>query len=252
MSMLLAISPIDGRYKEKTTELSEFVSEYALIKARLGVEIKYLFALSKLGIVDLSSSEKSKLLKVLEEFDLKEAEKIKKIEDQTHHDVKEVEIYLRSVLSSKSSEMIHFGLTSEDINNLSYRIMLRSASDETIVPPLEDLTNKLLELAKSYKGIPMLARTHGQPAVPTTLGKEMANVAVRLNRQTRKLEDVKLTGKLNGAIGNFNAHLLAAPEVDWIAFSEKFVRSLGFEPNLFTTQINPYDDMRSEEHTSEL
>ncbi|HBB76392.1 MAG: adenylosuccinate lyase [Candidatus Levybacteria bacterium RIFOXYA1_FULL_41_10] len=243
MSMLLAISPIDGRYKEKTTELSEFVSEYALIKARLGVEIKYLFALSKLGIVDLSSSEKSKLLKVLEEFDLKEAEKIKKIEDQTHHDVKAVEIYLRSVLSSKSSEMIHFGLTSEDINNLSYRIMLRSASDETIVPPLEDLTNKLLELAKSYKGVPMLARTHGQPAVPTTLGKEMAVFASRLRRERNKLKDFEFSGKLNGAVGNYNALYFAYPKINWIKFSQKLVESLDFRFNPLTTQVNPPEDI---------
>src|SRR4030043_440364 len=176
-----------------------------------------------------------------------QAERVKQIEDTTRHDVKAMERAFREFVVGTSledvTEMIHFGLTSEDINNLSYRLMLDRARREICVPALDQVVDGFADRASQYKGIPMLARTHGQPAVPTTLGKEMANIAVRLNRQTRKLENVKLTGKLNGAVGNFNAHFLAATEIDWIAFSEKFVRSLGLEPNLFTTQIKPYDDM---------
>lgn len=243
MSRLLAISPIDGRYRNKFSELSEFVSEYALIKARLGVEVKYLFALSNLGIASLSGPEKTKLIKIIKNFDLKEAEKVKELEEKNHHDVKAVEVYLRTFLSGKTSEMIHFGLTSEDTNNLSFRIMLRSASEEVIIPSLESLSGKLSELAKSHKGIPMLARTHGQPAVPTTLGKEFAVFASRLSGQLETLERIKLTGKLNGAVGNYNALHVAYPNIDWIKFSKKFVESFGFKFNSLTTQINSFEDI---------
>lgn len=252
MNNLLAISPIDGRYRDKGTykeraeelsELSELVSEFALIKARLGIEIKYLFALSKIGVVKLSSSEKNKLLKVLKDFDLDEAEEIKQIEDQNRHDVKAVEIYLGKFLSEKTKEMLHFGLTSEDINNLAYRITLRSASEQIIVPSLERLAKKLTDIARKHRAAPMLARTHGQPAVPTTLGKEFAVFASRLSGQLEALERIKLTGKLNGAVGNYNALHFTYPKIDWIKFSERFVESLGFKPNLLTTQINSPEDI---------
>ncbi|KKR76100.1 MAG: Adenylosuccinate lyase [Candidatus Levybacteria bacterium GW2011_GWA2_40_8] len=252
MSKLLAISPLDGRYRDKGTykeraeelsKLSEFVSEYALIKARLGVEAKYLFALSKIGVVSLSQTEKSKLLKVLKGFDLKEAEKIKKIEDECRHDVKAIEIYLSKVLSNKTSEMIHFGLTSEDVNNLAYRITLRNASDEMIIPYFESLIDKLFLFAKDYSSIPMLARTHGQSAVPTTLGKEFAVFAQRISLQTQKLGGVELTGKLNGAVGNYNSLQFVYPNINWVNFSKNFVESLGFKFTLLTTQIQSPEDI---------
>ncbi|MEK9178777.1 MAG: adenylosuccinate lyase [Patescibacteria group bacterium] len=252
MSKLLAISPLDGRYRNKGTyserakdldEIAEFVSEYALIKARLGIEIKYLFALSKIGLVDLSAAERNKLLKALQNFDLKEAEKIKEIEDITRHDIKAVELYLGKFLSEGTKEMIHFGLTSEDIATFAFRITLRSASEEIIIPALEEIVKKLSNLARDHSKLPMLARTHGQPAVPTTLGKEFAVFASRLTLQLAKLKKIEFTGKLNGAVGNYNSLYFTYPEVDWIKFSKKFIESLDFRPNLLTTQVNSNEDL---------
>lgn len=248
LTHLTAISPLDGRYRSRIEDLAPFASEMALIKTRVEIEARYLVGLSEVGLVrPLADQERDALLNLGPSMTVGQAERVKTIEDTTRHDVKAMERAFREFVAGTSlediTEMIHFGLTSEDVNNLSYRLMLNRARREICVPALDQVVDGFAERASQYKGIPMLARTHGQPAIPTTLGKEMANIAVRLNRQTRKLEDVKLTGKLNGAVGNFNAHLLAAPEVDWIAFSERFVRSLGLEPNLFTTQINPYDDM---------
>lgn len=248
LTPLTAISPLDGRYRNRIEDLAPFASEMALIKTRVEVEARYLIGLSEAGLVrPLADQERDVLMNLGPNMTIVQAERVKVIEDTTRHDVKAMERAFREFVAGTNledvTEMIHFGLTSEDVNNLSYRLMLDRARREICVPALDQVVDGFADRARQYKAIPMLARTHGQPAVPTTLGKEMANVAVRLNRQTRKLEDVKLTGKLNGAVGNFNAHLLAAPEVDWIAFSEKFVRSLGLEPNLFTTQINPYDDM---------
>src|SRR3989344_2998158 len=248
LTPLTAISPLDGRYRGRIEDLAPFASEMALIKTRVEVEARYLVGLSEVGLVrPLASQERDVLVNLGPNMTMPQAERVKVIEHTTRHDMKAMERAFREFVAGTSledvTEMIHFGLTSEDVNNLSYRLMLDRARREICVPALDQVVDGFADRARQYKGIPMLARTHGQPAVPTTLGKEMANVAVRLNRQTRKLEDVKLTGKLNGAVGNFNAHLLAAPEVDWIAFSEKFIRSLGLEPNLFTTQINPYDDM---------
>lgn len=240
---LSAISPLDGRYQEKVSELSPFVSEFALVKARIGVEIKYLFALSKIKVVNLSSAEKKKLLNVVADFDLNGAEKIKKIEETTKHDVKAVEIYLRLHLSPKNAEMVHFGLTSEDVNNLAQRIILRSGSNEIIIPTLEKLSNELFLNSQELKNSSIIARTHGQPAVPTTLGKEFAVFASRLSSELKKLRNVQFTGKLNGAVGNYNALAFAYPKIDWIKFSENFVESLGFEPNLVTTQLNSNEDI---------
>lgn len=240
---LTAVSPLDGRYREKVNELSEFVSEFALIKARVGIEIKYLVSLSKIGIVNLSGTEKKKLLRVIKDFGLKEAEKVKRIEDKIKHDVKAVEIYLRSIIGGASSDMIHFGLTSEDINNIAYRIMLRSASENVMTPTLELLISELRLLSKKYKDLPMLGRTHGQPAVPTTLGKEIAVFSSRLESEIEKLNKIKLTAKLNGAVGNYNALVFTYPKINWVKFSKNFIESLGFEPELVTTQVNPSEDI---------
>jgi len=243
MKTLLSISPLSGRYREKVIELEEYTSEYALIKTRIEVEIKYLLALSKIKLVNLSAAEKTKLSSLVKDFDLNDAVKIKQIEDTTKHDVKAVEIFLRDFLSKENSEMIHFGLTSEDVNNIAYRLMLRSASENAIVPTLNKLNNELLSFAKKHKDLPLLARTHGQPAIPTTLGKEFAVFSSRLSSQVTMLNKKKFTGKLNGAVGNYNALHFAYPKTDWIKFSKTFVQSLGLEPNLVTTQINSFEDI---------
>lgn len=248
LTPLTAISPLDGRYRDKVEDLAPFASEMALIKTRVEVEAKYLVGLSEAGLVrPLSDGEREALVTLGPSMTVGQAQRVKEIEQTTRHDVKAMERAFREFVGGTSledvTEMIHFGLTSEDVNNLSYRLMLDRARREICVPALDGVVDGFVGRARQYKGIPMLARTHGQPAIPTTLGKEMANVAVRLNRQVRKVERVQLTGKLNGAVGNFNAHVLAAPDIDWIAFSQRFVRSLGLEPNLYTTQINSYDDM---------
>ncbi len=245
MNKLLSISPLTGRYSDKVSELENYTSEFALIKARIEIEIKYLFALSKIKLVNLSTGEKKKLLSLVQDFNLNEAEKIKEIEETTKHDVKAVEIYLREFLSKENSEMIHFGLTSEDINNLAFRIMLRSASENVIVPTLKQLLKISYQHSQVYKYVPMLARTHGQPAVPTTLGKEIAVFASRLSSQLNILKRTKFTGKLNGAVGNYNALYFAFPKIDWINFSKNFVQSFRLEANLITTQIDPYEDIIS-------
>ena len=240
---LLSISPLSGRYRQKVIELEKHTSEYALIKTRIEIEVKYLLALSKIKVVNLSSSEKKKLSNAVKNFNLTEADKIKKIEERTKHDVKAVEIYLREFLSRENAEMIHFGLTSYDINDIAFRLMLKNASLNIIIPHLEKIDNELLSLSRKYKAIPMLARTHGQPAVSTTLGKEFAVFASRLNSQLKTLNKIKLTGKLNGAVGNYNALAFIFPEIDWIKFSKDFVKSFNLEPNLITTQIDPYEDI---------
>lgn len=248
LTELTAITPPDGRYGDRTQELRPLVSEYALIKTRIEVEAKYVIALSEIGIVrPLSQEEKNKLNSFGPELSLDSAEKIKKIEEEIRHDVKAMERAFRSMLSGTSledvTEMVHFGLTSEDVNNISYRLILKRATEDVSIPNLDKFTNELVMRAEQHKATPMLARTHGQAAVPTTLGKEIVNFASRLNKETRKLKKQKLTGKLTGAVGNLNALKAAYPNVDWISFSEKFVRSFGLEPNLTTTQINPYEDM---------
>lgn len=243
MKTLLSISPLSGRYREKIIELEEYTSEYALIRFRIEVEVKYLLALSKIKIVNLSNVENKKILNLIKNFDLDEAEKIKKIEEATNHDVKAVEIYLRNFLSNINCEMIHFGLTSYDINDIAFRLMIRSASENVISPVVKKLNNELSNFAQNYKSLPMLARTHGQPAVPTTLGKEFAVFASRLGSQLKILKKTKLTGKLNGAVGNYNALHFAYPKIDWIKFSKSFVQSFGLESNLITTQIDPYEDI---------
>lgn len=248
LTPLTAINPLDGRYREKVEDLAPFVSEMALIQTRVEVEAKYLVALSEVGLVRLlTDQEREMLINLGPNMTLPQAQRVKEIEGTIRHDVKAMERVFRETVAGTSledvTEMIHWGLTSEDVNNLSYRLMFDRARKIICVPALDEVVDKLVEMAEQYKGLPMLARTHGQPAVPTTLGKELVNFAYRLNQQTRKLEQMKLMGKLNGAVGNYNAHTLAAPNIDWIAFSQQFVRSLGLDPILFTTQINPYDDM---------
>lgn len=245
---LTAISPIDGRYRHITQELAPFTSEYALIKTRFEIEAKYLVALSKLGLTRKLKKEEIKRLNTFgENISTEDAQKVKEIEDETRHDVKAMERAFREMVQGSSledlTEWIHFGLTSEDVNNLSYRLMVKRATEEVCIPTLDELIAQLAQRTESYRALPMQARTHGQPAVTTTLGKEFGVFATRLNGEVRKLEVVKLTGKINGAVGNYNALRFVAPNVNWEEFSESFVQSLGLKPNLITTQINPYEDV---------
>jgi len=249
LSQLTAISSLDGRYTDKTAELAPLVSEYGLIKNRIEIETKYLLALSKSGVTRKFTDEEVKILTDLAGNDSIDAaiEKVKEIEKETRHDVKAVERMLRAKLEDSSLkdqlEFIHFGLTSEDINNLAYRLQLQRATQQILLPALDEMIDHILEITERFKSTPMLARTHGQSAIPTTVGKEFSVFANRLNKQVRKLEQHKLTGKLNGAVGNFNALTYAYPETDWIKFSEEFISSFGFEPNLSTTQINSPEDI---------
>lgn len=245
---LTAITPLDGRYRQKVAELANYTSEYALIKTRFEIEAKYLIALSDVGIVrKLTPQERQELQTFGQNIELPQAAEVKKIESETRHDVKAMERSFRDLVKDTTledlTEAIHFGLTSEDVNNLAYRLMLQRSTEEVVIPHLTYLVEDLVEKADQSKATPMLGRTHGQPAIPTTVGKEIIIFATRLNRQLSKLQNQKLTGKLNGAIGNFNALLLAFPDIDWVDFSSRFIESFGFEVNLVTSQISPYDDM---------
>ncbi len=246
-SSLTAISPIDGRYRNQVEALSEYSSEYAVIKYRTQIEIKYLIALSKSGVIrKINSSEQKILKKLIENFDLEEAEKIKKIENTTRHDVKAIEYYLKKKLEKSSLnnilEFIHFGLTSEDVDNLANRLMLRDGINKVILPSIESLNLEILKKSKAYRNLPIIARTHGQKAVPTTFGKELLVFYERINKEVKILKTFKLNGKLNGAVGNYNALYFAFPKVDWQKFSKDFIESLELKPIFITTQINPYDD----------
>jgi len=249
LSELTAITSLDGRYRFKIEELSSIVSEYGLIKNRIRIESKYLLSLSVAGATRKFTDSETKLLQEIANGKITDIdiEKVKEIEKETRHDVKAVERMLRAKLQETTLkdqlEMIHFGLTSEDINNLSYRLQLKDATNKILIPTLNDLLEKLTQRAQNFKAIPMLARTHGQAAVPTTIGKEFVVFATRLNKQIKKLEKLPLTGKLTGAVGNFNALQYTFPEIDWIKFSEEFVSSLELEPNLNTTQINTNEDI---------
>lgn len=250
LSTLTAISPLDGRYGNKTKQLRSIVSEYGLIFYRLHVEINWLIQLAEHKQINeikpLSKSERDFLTKLLDQFDEKEAEKIKKIEAKTNHDVKAVEYYLREKLEKQAtlkrlSPFIHFGCTSEDINNLAYALMLKKTRDEIIALQLEKIVQQLNLFARKWADYSMLSRTHGQAATPTTLGKEFKNFAVRLKKQIDFLMQIPIMGKCNGAVGNFNAHMIAYPEVDWLTLSKKFVESLDLKWNAYTTQIEPHD-----------
>ena len=252
INTLEAISPVDGRYASKTSELRAFTSEHALIYYRVVVEVNWFkFLASQDGIQDLPELDGQSnefLNKLIHSFSTKESEEIKEFEAKTNHDVKAVEYFLKSCfLKSKNralidaSEFIHFACTSEDINNLAYALMLRDARDQIIAPEISALGSILVGMASNYAESPMLARTHGQVASPTTMGKEIAVFASRLQIQLEKLKKVAIFGKLNGAVGNYNAHLAAYPDFDWLRASQEFIESLGLEWNPITTQIEPHD-----------
>ncbi|MFM2482672.1 adenylosuccinate lyase [Celerinatantimonas sp. YJH-8] len=250
LSALTAISPIDGRYGDKTIELRSLCSEFGLIKYRVTVEVRWLQKLSthpNIVEVPVFSDHANQFLEdIISSFSEQDAARVKMIERTTNHDVKAIEYFLKEKVADQPeiaavSEFIHFACTSEDINNLSYGLMLKEARDHVLLPYLNQLHDAIVELAHKNADIPLLSRTHGQPASPSTVGKEMANVAARLRRQIRQVTQVELLGKINGAVGNYNAHLSAYPDIDWHQFSEEFVTSLGLIWNPYTTQIEPHD-----------
>jgi adenylosuccinate lyase len=252
LSQLTAISPIDGRYGAKTDALRPIFSEYGLIRHRVIVEIRWLQALASYeGITEvpaLGGHAERVLNDIIEKFSEQDAQRVKNIESTTNHDVKAVEYFLKEKIAGNTeleaiSEFIHFACTSEDINNLAYALMLREARNQSLLPLMDDVINALSGLAQRYADEPMLSRTHGQTATPTTVGKEMANVAARLHRQREQYVAIPMLGKINGAVGNYNAHLVAYPDIDWSAFSEQFISEMGLEFNPFTTQIEPHDYM---------
>ena len=259
LTALTAISPIDGRYADKTTDLRPIFSEYGLIRHRVLVEVRWLQALARHpGIPEVPplSEHATRILEgLIENFSPGDAQRVKNIERTTNHDVKAVEYLLKEKIAGNAeleavSEFIHFACTSEDINNLAYALMLREARTQALLPQLDEIGDAITRLAHQHADQPMLARTHGQPASPTTLGKEMANVAYRLKRQRLQLAAVPLLGKINGAVGNYNAHLLAYPDVDWEDFAGRFVTDdLGLDWNPYTTQIEPHDYMAEFFHT---
>jgi adenylosuccinate lyase len=252
LSTLSALSPLDGRYAAKTDALRPWLSEAAFMKQRVLVEVHWLIALSQAKLPDFpsfSQSAEKSLLALVENFSDVDAERIKAIEAVTNHDVKAVEYWMKEKVAGqaeleKASEFIHFACTSEDINNTSHGLMLTGARKEVILPKLKEVVAALTALALANASVPMLSRTHGQPASPTTLGKEMANIAKRLERAIGNIEKVSFLGKMNGAVGNYNAHLSAYPDVDWEAFSKEVIeKRLGLEFNPYTIQIEPHDYM---------
>lgn len=251
-SALLALSPLDGRYAGKVDALRPIFSEYGLIKARVKVEVEWLLALAAdPGIVELPafSTEAARKLRALADgFSVENAARVKEIERTTNHDVKAVEYFIKEQLKGDAElgpalEFVHFACTSEDINNLSYGLMLDAARRDVLLPALDGIVASLRRLAQAQAAQPMLSRTHGQTASPTTLGKEIANVVARLDRQRRQIAAVEFTGKINGAVGNYNAHVIAYPEVDWPLFAKRFVEGLGLVFNPYTTQIEPHDNV---------
>ncbi|PSJ45921.1 adenylosuccinate lyase [Zobellella taiwanensis] len=250
LSALTAISPVDGRYGNKTEALRAIFSEFGLLRFRVEVEVRWLQALAEhaeITEVPALSAEANALLdRIVAEFNETDGQRIKDIERTTNHDVKAVEYFLKEKVEALPelaavSEFIHFACTSEDINNNAHALMLKAAREEVIAPYCRELVDAVKQLAHQYRDVPMLSRTHGQPASPTTLGKEMANVAYRLERQFKQILAVELLAKINGAVGNYNAHMSAYPEVDWHAFAERFVTRLGLTWNPYTTQIEPHD-----------
>ncbi|MBI2129038.1 adenylosuccinate lyase [Candidatus Woesearchaeota archaeon] len=246
LNPLTAVSPIDGRYHSKTKDLTYYFSEAALMKYRVKIESKYLCALSDFKVIRrLNLSEEELLGNLPDNFSLEDAKQIKEEEKVTNHDVKAVEYFMRKKLKGTSlndvAGMLHFGLTSYDINDNAAYMMLRDGINKVYRPSLVKLEEKILSLAEEYKQMPMLGRTHGQPASPTTLGKEFSVFGRRLAYELENLVNARYSGKLNGAVGNYNALQAAFPNIDWIQFSKKFLESLGLSPNLITTQIEPHD-----------
>ncbi|MCK5479695.1 MAG: adenylosuccinate lyase [Gammaproteobacteria bacterium] len=251
-SSLTALSPIDGRYASKTESLRPIFSEYGLIRHRIMVEIRWLQALAAheeiREVPALSAHAERVLNDIIDKFSEQDAQRVKNIERTTNHDVKAVEYFLKEKITGNTeleaiSEFIHFACTSEDINNLAYALMLREARNQSLLPLQDEVIRIISELARQNADTPMLARTHGQTASPTTIGKEMANVAARLRRQREQFSAIPVLGKINGAVGNYNAHMVAYPDIDWPALSSQFISDLGLEINPFTTQIEPHDYM---------
>ena len=250
LSALTAISPVDGRYGSKTASLRGIFSEYGLTKYRVQVEINWLKLLSSCPEIEevppFSETALALLDQIKDNFSEEDALRVKAIEATTNHDVKAVEYFIKEKIADNAElvaidEFVHFACTSEDINNLSHGLMLTDAREQVLVPYCQQIVDSTKKLAAEYRSVPLMSRTHGQPASPSTLGKEMANVAVRLERQVKQIQAVEIMGKINGAVGNYNAHLSAYPEVDWHRLSERFVTSLGLNWNPYTTQIEPHD-----------
>jgi len=252
LSALTALSPLDGRYRDKVAALAEHFSEYGLIRSRIKVELTWLSALadepSIAEVPAFSAATRSALAAATAEFQASDAEVVKTIERRTNHDVKAMEYWLKQRFAgtpevARAAEFIHFACTSEDINNLAYASMLLEARRTVLLPEIEGLVADLRALAHAHAALPMLGRTHGQPATPTTLGKEVANVVARLERALPAFARARLPGKINGAVGNYNAHRVAYPDVDWEALARRVVTALGLDFNAYTTQIEPHDDL---------
>ena len=252
LNSLTAISPIDGRYGSKTADLRPVFSEYGLIRQRVTVEVRWLQSLAAHPTITevpaFSQASLEQLEQIISGFSEADAQRVKEIERTTNHDVKAVEYLLKEKIAGnteleKVSEFVHFACTSEDINNLSHAMMLREGRDDVLLPLADRMIAAVRSMAHEYAEQPMLSRTHGQPASPTTLGKEMANVVARLQRQRQQIAQIGLLGKINGAVGNYNAHLSAYPEIDWAAHAKQFVESLGIAWNPYTIQIEPHDYM---------
>jgi len=250
LTELTAISPIDGRYGNKTTSYRTIFSEFGLIRHRTLVEIRWLQALASHEAISevppLSDAASGLLDAIVDNFSLDDAQRVKDIEKTTNHDVKAVEYFLKERIAGHAeleaiSEFFHFACTSEDINNLSYALMVKEGRDEVLSKQMQEVSQRMRELAHEHARQPMLARTHGQPASPTTMGKELANTVYRLERQLQQVRDINILGKINGAVGNYNAHLSAYPEIDWPGFAQTFIESLGLTYNPYTIQIEPHD-----------
>ncbi|KAK9726596.1 hypothetical protein RND81_05G225800 [Saponaria officinalis] len=258
LSSLTALSPLDGRYWNKVKDLAPSMSEYGLIRYRVLVEIQWLLTLSRIPeiteVPSFSDETQQFMQGLIDEFDVTDALEVKNIEKVTNHDVKAVEYFLKQKCQShleisKVLEFFHFSCTSEDINNLAHGLMLKEALNKVLLPVMDEVIGAMCSMAKEYAHIPMLSRTHGQPASPTTLGKEMAIFAVRLSRERQKISQIELLGKFGGAVGNYNAHIVAYPEINWPNVAEEFVQSLGLTFNPYVTQIEPHDYMASLFHS---
>jgi len=252
LNELTAISPVDGRYGSKTIAFRDLFSEYGLIKHRVLVEIRWFQALAhhtEITEVPALDNEAMKVLNgIVDNFSLADAQRVKTIERTTNHDVKAVEYFLKEKIQGNailqaSNEFLHFACTSEDINNLSHGLMLKAGRDDVLLPAMDEIIENLTKQAQEFAAQPMLSRTHGQTASPTTVGKELANVVYRLRKQRDQVAETQIVGKANGAVGNYNAHICAYPEVDWPAFSQQFIESIGLQINPFTIQIEPHDYM---------
>ena len=250
VSTLRALSPADGRYADKVNGLRDIFSEFGLIRFRVLVEVRWLQCLadepSVPELAPLSSVMKDVLNHIVDDFSEDDAERVKDIETTTNHDVKAVEYFIRDRLGNgpeteSLKDFLHFGCTSEDINNIAYALLLRTARTDVLLPQMRELRSRLQTMARDYASLPMLSRTHGQTASPTTLGKEFANVVARLDRAQKQFRDIEIRGKFNGAVGNFNAHVVTYPDADWQSISGRFVESLGLDLNPYTTQIEPHD-----------